>query len=424
MVMNFGRKTFDKEILQALDNYQARIIFDRSGNIIEANANFLNTLGYSAGQLVGKHHRIFCENGFAASDAYQTFWNELAAGKAQLGTFKRLSSRGEPVYIQASYCPIKDKRGRVVAVVKYAADISIPTRKTNEALARTQAIISFSLDGHVTEVNDTFLSALGYTRDEVVGRHHRTFCDKEYAASPQYAEFWQKLGRGEPQVGEFERYRKDGRAIVIQAAYNPTFDLAGNVVGVTKYATDITHAKEVKREADSMATYTAASVEQMKSSIADIARSMTTTRDSVDQASDAAQSVRNMIGDLLAAGDKMSSVVNLIKGISEQINLLSLNAAIEAARAGDAGRGFAVVADEVKKLANHVSDSTKSITDEIASVQKLSSRISSNVDEMSNMIGNVKEGASTVAAATEEQSAVVSDISKQVHTLAQLVSGI
>ena len=162
----------------------------------------------------------------------------------------------------------------------------------------------------------------------------------------------------------------------------------------------------------------------MKSSIADIARSMTTTRDSVDQASDAAQSVRNMIGDLLAAGDKMSSVVNLIKGISEQINLLSLNAAIEAARAGDAGRGFAVVADEVKKLANHVSDSTKSITDEIASVQKLSSRISSNVDEMSNMIGNVKEGASTVAAATEEQSAVVSDISKQVHTLARLVSGI
>ena len=164
-----------------------------------------------------------------------------------------LSSRGEPVYIQASYCPIKDRRGRVVAVVKYAADISIPTRKTNEALARTQAIISFSLDGIVTEVNDTFLSALGYSRDEVVGHHHRMFCDKEYASSPQYAEFWQKLSRGEPQVGEFERIRKDGRAIVIQAAYNPTFDLAGNAVGVTKYATDITHAKEVKREADSMA---------------------------------------------------------------------------------------------------------------------------------------------------------------------------
>lgn len=419
--MNFGRKTFDKEILQALDNYQARIIFDRSGNIIESNTNFLNTLGYAAGQLVGKHHRIFCEPAYVASDAYQTFWNDLAAGKAQLGTFKRLSSRGEPVYIQASYCPIKDRRGRVVAVVKYAADISIPTRKANEALARTQAIISFSLDGIVTEVNDTFLSALGYSRDEVVGHHHRMFCDKEYASSPQYAEFWQKLGRGEPQVGEFERIRKDGRAIVIQAAYNPTFDLAGNAVGVTKYATDITHAKEVKREADSMATYTSASVEQMKAAIADIARSMTTTRDSVDQASGAAQSVRGMIGDLLTAGDKMSSVVHLIKGISEQINLLSLNAAIEAARAGDAGRGFAVVADEVKKLANHVSDSTKSITDEIASMQKLSSRISSNVDQMSDMIGNVKEGASTVAAATEEQSAVVSDIAKQVNTLAQLV---
>lgn len=411
----------NSEILSALDHCQARIIFDRSGNILDANANFLSTLAYGADQIAGKHHRIFCEPSYAASDAYQTFWNELRAGKAQFGTFKRLTSRGEPVYIQASYCPIKDRHGHVFAVVKYAADISIPTRKTNEALARTQAVISFSLDGHVVEVNDTFLAALGYNRDEIIGKHHRMFCDKEYASSPEYAEFWKKLGQGEPQVGEFERFRKDGRSIYIRAAYNPTFDLSGQVVGVTKYATDITHAREVKKEADSMAVYTAASVEQMKAAIADIARSMTMTQDSVDRASEAAQSVRGMINDLLSAGEKMSSVVHLIQAISGQISLLSLNAAIEAARAGDAGRGFAVVADEVKKLASHVSDSTESITDEITSVQKLSSRIATSADQMSDMIGHVKEGASTVAAATEEQSAVVADIAKQVNTLSKLV---
>lgn len=409
------------EILTSLDLNQARIVFDRNGNILEANANFLNTLGYSADQLAGKHHRIFCEPSYAALDAYQTFWDELRSGKAQLGTFKRLTSRGEPVYIQASYCPIKDRHGHVFAVVKYASDISIPTRKTNEALARTQAVISFSLDGHIVEVNDTFLAALGYSRDDIIGRHHRMFCDKEYASSSDYTEFWKKLGRGEPQVGEFERVRKDGRPIYIRAAYNPTFDLSGQVVGVTKFATDITHAREVKKEADSMAVYTAASVEQMKAAIADIARSMTMTQDSVERASEAAQSVRGMINDLLAAGKKMSSVVHLIQAISWQISLLSLNAAIEAARAGDAGRGFAVVADEVKKLASHVSDSTESITDEITSVQKLSSRIATSADQMSDMIGHVKEGASTVAAATEEQSAVVADIAKQVNTLSKLV---
>lgn len=414
----------DAAIMAALDRHQGRIVFDRNGQIIEANANFLSVTGYSADQIVGKHHRLFCEPAYASSDAYQVFWNELCGGKAQLGTFKRVSRSGDPIYIQASYCPIRNRAGEVVAVVKYAFDISIPTKRTNEAIARTQAVISFSLDGKVTDVNNTFLAALGYTREEVVGHHHRMFCDKEYASSPQYAEFWQELARGVPQVGEFERFRKDGKSIFIRAAYNPNFDLDGNIVGVTKFATDITHAREVKREADSMATYTAASVEQMTASIADIARSMTLTKDSVDRASDAAHSVVTMIGDLVGAGEKMSSIVHLIKSISDQINLLSLNAAIEAARAGDAGRGFAVVADEVKKLASNVSNSTASITEEIEGMQGLSNRISENMEQMSSMIGHVKEGASTVAAATEEQSAVIGDIATQMNKLSNLISEI
>lgn len=425
MILNFMSKQIsDADIMAALERCQGRIIFDRDGRIIEANANFLSVVGYSADQIVGKHHRIFCETVYANSEAYKVFWDHLRAGKAQIGTFKRVSRTGEPIYIQASYCPITNRRGQVVAVVKYAVDISVLTKKTNEAIARTQAVISFSLDGKVTDVNDTFLAALGYTREEVIGQHHRIFCDKEYAASPQYAEFWQELGRGVPQAGDFERIRKNGTPIFIRAAYNPTFDVDGNIVGVTKFATDITHSRQLKREVDNMAIQTSASVEQMTASISDIARSMTMTKDSVDAASEAAHSVVTMVGDLVAGGQKMSSIVHLIKAISDQINLLSLNAAIEAARAGDAGRGFAVVADEVKKLASHVSDSTTSITNEIEAMQGLSTRISGNMEQMSGMIGHVKEGASTVAAATEEQSAVISEISTQMNKLSNLISEI
>jgi methyl-accepting chemotaxis protein len=111
------------------------------------------------------------------------------------------------------------------------------------AINRSQAVIEFSPDGKILHANPNFLQALGYTLDEVKGKHHSLFVDPAYRNSPEYTAFWQKLGRGEFDAAQYKRIRKDGKEIWIQASYNPLLDRSGKVVGVIKFATDITAEK-------------------------------------------------------------------------------------------------------------------------------------------------------------------------------------
>ena len=112
-----------------------------------------------------------------------------------------------------------------------------------QALDRVQAIIEFDLDGTVVSANENFLRIFGYELDEVVGKHHRIFCEPSYAESDEYADFWRKLSRGEYDAGEFKRLAKDGKEIWLQSSYNPVFDKDGEPIRVVKFATDVTAAK-------------------------------------------------------------------------------------------------------------------------------------------------------------------------------------
>ena len=87
--------------------------------------------------------------------------------------------------------------------------------------------------------NQNFLRIFGYGLDEIRGKHHKIFCDPGFAESPAYAEFWQKLGRGEYETDEFKRIAKDGTEIWLQASYNPIFDADGKLLKVVKFASDI-----------------------------------------------------------------------------------------------------------------------------------------------------------------------------------------
>ncbi|HEY0585307.1 MAG TPA: PAS domain-containing protein [Pseudoduganella sp.] len=90
----------------------------------------------------------------------------------------------------------------------------------NAALNRVQAVIEFRLDGTILHANDNFLSAVGYTLDEVQGRHHSMFCDSAFAASEAYKQFWERLRSGHYQHGEYKRFGKGGREIWINASYS------------------------------------------------------------------------------------------------------------------------------------------------------------------------------------------------------------
>lgn len=108
------------------------------------------------------------------------------------------------------------------------------------AINKSQAVIEFRLDGTILHANDNFLTAVGYSLDEIVGQHHRLFVTPAERESTEYRLFWEKLGRGEYDAGQYKRVGKGGREIWIQASYNPVFDDSGKAYKVVKYASDIT----------------------------------------------------------------------------------------------------------------------------------------------------------------------------------------
>lgn len=232
--------------LAAIGKSQAVIEFSLDGTILNANANFLNVLGYSLNEVKGKHHRIFVDAAYQSSNEYQLFWEKLNRGEYDSGQYKRIAKNGREVWIQASYNAIMDANNRPFKVVKYATDITEDVIKNADyagqlaAISKSQAVIEFSLDGTVLNANDNFLKVLGYSLGDIKGKHHSIFVAPSYSQGAEYRHFWERLGRGEYDAGQYKRIGRGGKEIWIQASYNPIMDVNNKPFKVVKYATDIT----------------------------------------------------------------------------------------------------------------------------------------------------------------------------------------
>ena len=235
--------------IAAINKSQAVIEFELDGTVQTANDNFLKTLGYTLDEVRGKHHRMFCEPAYTSTAEYKQFWDKLGRGEYESKEYKRIGKGNKEVWIQASYNPIFDHQGRPFKVVKYATDVTSQKLQTADfqgqlaAISKSQAVIEFGLDGIIQTANDNFLKTLGYTLEEIRGKHHRIFCDSTYTGSQEYRTFWEKLNRGEFDSGEYKRIGKGGKEVWIQASYNPIFDLNGKASKVVKYASDISAQK-------------------------------------------------------------------------------------------------------------------------------------------------------------------------------------
>lgn len=417
----------DRSKVTAIGRAQAMIEFKLDGTIVTANENFLNAMGYSLGEILGKHHSMFVEPSYRDSAGYREFWAKLNRGEYQAAEYKRIGKGGREVWILASYNPILDDQGKPIGVVKFATDVTAQKLKNAdlagqlEAIGKSQAVIEFNLDGSIIMANDNFLAVLGYSLSEIKGKHHSMFVDAAERDTPAYREFWAALNRGQYQAGEFKRVGKAGKDVYIQASYNPILDLNGKPFKVVKYASDVTKQVLVRmgnERVRGMMESVAAGAEELNASVREISEAMVKSRETATGAVDKVAVADAQAKRLTDAAQAMSGIVEMIGDITGQINLLALNATIESARAGEAGRGFAVVASEVKNLANQAKQATDKIGAEIGSLNGISSDVVTALDTIRKSIQDVSEYVTSTAAAVEEQSVVTSEMSSSMQRAA------
>src|SRR3979490_486919 len=153
-------------MIAAIGRAQAVIAFNLDGTVVTANENFLKTLGYSLGEIQGKHHSMFVEPTERDGAAYREFWASLNRGEYQAAEYKRLGKGGKEVWILASYTPILDLNGKPFKVVKYATDTTaqVLTRMGNErvrAMMETVAAGAEELNASVREISEAMTKSRG-----------------------------------------------------------------------------------------------------------------------------------------------------------------------------------------------------------------------------------------------------------------------
>jgi methyl-accepting chemotaxis protein len=409
-----------QSVVEAIKDGAATIIFSPDGEILEVSEPFLSLMGYGASELLGHHHRLLCPEGWTGSTDYQQFWRRLAQGEVQSGIFERVNRQGETRWLEASYFPVKTQ-GRVTRVVKMASDVTARHQRLqhlealSQALDRSRAMIEFTPSGEIISANANFLDAMGYRLNEIAGKHHRIFCDEVFLS--EQPTFWEELARGQFKSGLFMRHNSRGEPVWLEATYNPIRDQNGKVVKVVKFASDITARIEqnhATREAARLAHSTAQETLSSAEAGAELLRAVVDTSSLIAAQVDQAIA---LIAQLNEQSRSIEAIVSTISAIADQTNLLALNAAIEAARAGEQGRGFAVVADEVRQLAARTSLSTGEIAKVVQKNRELTARVT---DDMAGVAGSAELGKQQIS----EVDKLMSDIHREASRVSQTVSAL
>jgi methyl-accepting chemotaxis protein len=343
----------------AISRAQAVIEFGLDGRILTANENFLNAIGYSLDELRGQHHSLFVDPAYRLSPEYRMFWEKLGRGEYDAGHYKRIAKGGREIWLQASYNPIIGLDGKPSKVVKFATDITAQKIQAADfegqlaAINKAQAVIEFSLDGRILGANENFLAAVGYGIEEVRGQHHGIFVEPSYRQSVEYRMFWDKLGRGEYDAGQYKRVAKGGREVWLQASYNPIMDMNGKPFKVVKYATDITeqvHAAATLRNA----------VQQIQSVVDRVQNNDLTERVPL---ADKAGEIRDLCAGVNSVLDTMA---NVISGILESSGTIAT-----AARE---------ISMDNTDLSQRTEEQAASLEETAASLEELTSTVKQNAD--------------------------------------------
>jgi methyl-accepting chemotaxis protein len=434
--------------------------YEMDGTILDVNEKFEKLLGHRREDSVGKNSSIFYDPATLQSDPYRETWAKLRRGESVDGEAKRISKDGREVWLRYSYNPMLDPSGRPYRVINYFTDVTEQTLHHADcagqvaAIGKAQAVIEFNMDGTVVTANDNFLKTLGYTLDEIKGKHHSMFVDEAYRQSADYKEFWARLNRGEYQAAVYKRIGKGGREVWIQASYNPILDLNGKPCKVVKYATDITEQKAAVSAmmADAMMLSRAA-VEGKLSTRADATRHQGDYRNVVEGVNStldavigplhvAAKYVDDISQGLIEASEVLQAMAandytQRVSDASQRVKITdtyngdfnaiknNLNACIEAL----AGVGAATnkTADTLQASMKQIAQNAQSLSSSSQQLAQTSQEMSSNAEETSaqaNTVATATQQVTTnltgVATGAEEMTATVQSISSNAGEAAKV----
>lgn len=394
--------------VDAISASQAMIWFKPDGTVISANENFCKTLGYELSEIVGKHHRMFCEDAIRNSPDYASFWNDLANGKFKSGQFRRQTKTSQDVWIEATYNPVFHRQ-KIVRILKLASDITktkiqaLDDNNRLRAIDQSQAIIEFEPDGRVFKANDNFLKAMGYEESEVLGQHHSMFCDATYRTSSDYQRFWERLRAGEYIADNFMRVGKGGRKVWIQAAYTPVFSSRGVVYKVAKVATDIT-ARMVAVETIGKAIGRLASGDLTVEITDKIDTALEQTRIDFNNA---ARSLESTVGSIQHSAEVLAANAEVIRSVSDNI---ARNTEQQAASVEETAAAIDHITTTVRDSSSRAAEASQ-----LVAATRTSAEVSGQiVDDATDAMGKIEESSKEI----ENIISVIDEIAFQTNLLA------
>ncbi len=390
--------------VSAIGKAQAVVEFDVNGNVLDANANFLDVMGYELADIKGEHHRMFCEAEYANSFEYKKFWQKLNRGEFDSGRYKRIGNHGKVVWIQATYNPILDLNGKPYKVVKFAIDITDQVKleasiqdKSQDESRKVKVLLESVARAAQGDLTCTIVQEGEEPIDLLAGGIGKMIVDLRgvianvVAAAGGFADSSHAIAE-----------RATGVAVGTQALGATVEEMNASIDGLTFSINSIAEnvssadylARATQQEAEAGARAVAKSIEAM---------------DLINRSS-----------------EDIGEIVKVISEIANQTNMLAFNAAIEAARAGEHGLGFSVVADEVRKLAERSSQATKEISKlinesvkRVTTGSEISRQASDAFDKIVSGVGKTTLAISDISKAANEQLLTAREVSTAIQYIAE-----
>ncbi len=386
--------------LAALNRSQLIIELALDGTVLAANDNFLQTMGYSLEDIKGRNHSLFVDPAEFTSSEYGQFWEQLTRGEYDAGQYRRMAQNGEQVWLQGSFNPVLDRKGRPCKIVQYATDV---TAQCHEAqLKRT---FELAVEGEIQAIVSAFNDGDLKKRIPLDGK----------------SGFHESLAAGINQLA-------DNMSEIVGRVKVTAAEVARSAAEISQGNADLSQRTE--QQASSLEE-TASSMEEMTSTVRQNADNAgranqlaVTARDQAEHGGVVVAKAVKAMAEINEASKKIADIIGVIDEIAFQTNLLALNAAVEAARAGELGRGFAVVASEVRNLAGRSATAAREIKvliqDSRKKVDEGSSLVTDSGDTLEQLVSAVKQVSdiiAEIAAASEEQSSGIEQVNKAVMQL-------